>query len=151
MSAILGTRTHSPRYVLVILYLPSQYLAVALMFRAHPRDRAGRQAGQARPDAAEHPGRIISGIAVALALCGSVLCPCLYRRGSSTASAVRRYLLLALPAAALAYLGAKALTGYPAARCSGLERRNAALPSVATHRLWREHSDMRGHTRSSPA
>lgn len=144
MLAIFGTRAHTPRYFLVILYLTILYFAVELMFSAHLLDVAGGQASQETLDATEHLGRIISGIAVALALCGSVLCPYLYRRGSGTAAAVRICLLLSLPVVALVYLREKALTDYLVARSSGLERRNAALLSVASHQLRRDKLDIRG-------
>lgn len=144
MAAIFGARTHTPRYFLVILYLTILYLAVELMFSAHLLDVAGGRVSQETLDATEHLGRIISGIAVALALCGSVLCPYLYRRGLSTAVAVRRCLLLSLPVIVTVYWGEKALTDYLVAQSDGLERRNAALLSVASHQLRRDKLEIRG-------
>lgn len=114
------------------------------MFNVHLLDVAGGQASQETLDTTEHLGRIIFGIAVDLALCGSVLCPCLYRRGSGTAAAVRICLLLSLPVVALVYLGEKALTDYLVARSSGLETRKTALLSVASHQLRRDNLDIRG-------
>lgn len=89
MAAILGAGTHTPRHFPVIPSLTILYLAVGLMFSPRLPDVAGGRVSQETLEAADHPGRIISGIAVAHALCGSVLCPRLYRRGFSTAAAVR--------------------------------------------------------------
>lgn len=114
------------------------------MFNVHLLDVAGGQVNQDALDATGHLGRIISGIAVDLALCGSVLCPCLYRRGSGTAAAVRKCLLPSLPFVALLYLGEKALTDYLVVRSSGLERRKTALLSVTLHQLKRDNLDIRG-------
>lgn len=132
-----------PPYIFFILMLTILYLGVELCFSAHLLDIAGGISSHEELDRTEHWGRIISGVAVALAVCGSMICPLCQRR-----KMMQKSLPLSLVAGGLlifgVYEGEKQLVDWLVDKADAVERRNAALLAVASHQLKREGVNIRG-------
>lgn len=132
-----------PPYIFFILMLTILYLGVELCFSAHLLDIAGGISSREELDRTEHWGRIISGVAVALAVCGSIICPLCRRR-----KVMQKSLPLSLLVGGLlifgVYEGERRLVDWLVDSADPVARRNAALLAVASHQLKREGVNIRG-------
>ena len=124
-----------PRYLYVLLAFTGVYLLVECAFNARLLDIAG---GKASPEAVEHIefwGRLISGTALALAVCGSILFPWLHRRGGGPVDYAGLAVLVFVPVVLLVFHGEKLLIDTLSERSSTRERKVAALLSLASSQL----------------
>lgn len=143
-AAILGKRIERPPYLGALILATLAYLLTELAFNAHLLDVAGGVSDIHDIEKVEHVGRLISGVAAALALCGSVVCPALAKRSASAALYVTVCLVVGAPVVAGVYFGEKALVDALVDRSTAEERRAAALLSMASHQLRRDGISVRG-------
>lgn len=144
MTSILGTRIERPPYLGALILATLAYLLTELAFNAHLLDVAGGVSDIHDIEKVEHVGRLISGVAAALALCGSVVCPALARRSANVTLYIAVCAIVGIPVVASVYFGEKALVDTLVARSTAEERRAAALLSMASHQLRRDGISVRG-------
>lgn len=144
MTSILGKRIERPPYLGALILATLTYLLTELAFNAHLLDVAGGVSDIHDIEKVEHVGRLISGVAAALALCGSFVCPMLARRGATATLYIGVCAIVGAPVVAGVYFGEKALVDALVARSTAEERRAAALLSMASHQLRRDGISVRG-------
>lgn len=144
MAFLMGKRTERPPYMGGLILATVTYLLVELAFNAHLLDVAGGISDIHDIEKAEHFGRIISGVAAALAVCGSLVCPALARGGATMGWSLTVCACVGTPIVAGVYYGEKALVDALVARSTAEARQDAALLSVASHQLRRNGIEVRG-------
>lgn len=100
--------TTFPRYIVVLCVLTAIYLAIEVPFAAYLVDLLGGEPTQHELERAEHAGRLISGIALALAL-WSFQVPRMLRRRKSVPMVVLGCLLSGCLVVPLVYFGERSL------------------------------------------
>ena len=144
MAFLIGKRMERPPYLGGLILATAIYLLVELAFNAHLLDVAGGVSDIHDIEKAEHFGRIISGVAAALAVCGSLVCPALARGGATLGWYITVCACVGTPVVAGVYYGEKALVDSLVARSTAEARQDAALLSVASHQLRRNGIEVRG-------
>lgn len=120
------------------------YLLTELAFNAYLLDVAGGVSDIHDIEKVEHIGRIISGVAAALAVCGSFIFPVLARKGASMGKYLAASAIIGGPIIIGVYQGEKKLVDMLVAKSTVEERRTAAILSVAAHQLRRDGLEIRG-------
>lgn len=124
-----------PLYLLVLIVLTGMYLLVECAFNVQLLDIAGGMASHADIEHVEFYGRIISGLAVALAICGSFVFPAIHRRGGGKVNYAGAAILCSTPLVLLVFHGEKLLIDTLSERSSMQERKVAVRLSLASGQL----------------
>lgn len=142
MSQSNGTSTLSakpvhnrPPYLVALVGVTLAYLLLECAFNARLLDVAGGQSDSHAIEEVEFWGRTISGLAVALAFCGTVLLPWLHWRRAGWRKYWGFSVLVALPIVAGVLHAEKWLIDTLVQQSTAHERRVAALLSIASHQL----------------
>lgn len=144
-SARQTSSSHSrPPYLVALVVTTLVYLLLECAFNARLLDVAGGQSDSRAIDAVEFWGRIISGLAVALAVCGTVLLPWLHRRKADWKGYVGISVLVALPIVGGVFHAEKWLIDTLVQQSTAHERRVATLLSVASHQLRKGEVSIQG-------
>lgn len=141
----LAKPSHSrPPYLIALVGITLAYLLLECAFNARLLDVAGGQSDSHAIEKVEFWGRIISGLAVALAACGTVLLPWLHRRGAGWKELLGISVLVGLPIVAGVFHAEKWLIDTLVQQSTAHERRVAALLSVASHQLRKGEVNVQG-------
>ena len=133
-----------PPYLIALVGITLAYLLLECAFNARLLDVAGGQADSHAIEKVEFWGRIISGLAVALALCGTFVLPWLHHRKASWKKYIEMSTLIALPVIACVFHAEKLLIDTLVQHSSPYERRVATLVSLASHQLRRGEVELQG-------
>lgn len=144
MASFLGNRIERPPYMGWLILATAAYLLTELAFNAHLLDVAGGVSDIHDIERVEHYGRLISGVAAALAVCGSFIFPSLAKEGASAGKYLAACILLGGPIIAGVYQGEKKLVDILVAKSTAEERQQAALLSAASHQLRRDGIEVKG-------
>ncbi len=137
-------RAKRPPYLFVLVILTCVYLLCECAFNARLLDVVCGQAEATEIDRVEFTGRILSGLAAALAVCGSFILPWLHRRNAGWLDYSGLSLLAGLPLVLLVFYGEKILVDTLVDRSTPQERRVAALIGMASHQLKAGKLDIKG-------
>lgn len=133
----------APPYVKAMCLLTGTYLAFELGFNARLLDVAGGLATSDEISSIEHWGRYISGVALAVAIWGSLL-----KRGNRREWPLRRYLIVlpvwGIASIAFAYNGEKALIDYLVDYSKGESRQIAAELTLFSHEILEQRLKIEG-------
>lgn len=133
-----------PPYLIALVGITLVYLLLECAFNARLLDVAGGQADSHDIKEVEFWGRIISGLAVALALCGTFVLPWLHRRKAGWKEYIGMSTLIALPVIFCVSHAEKLLIDTLVQHSTPHERRVATLASVASHQLRKGEVELQG-------
>ena len=128
-------KTKRPVYLFVLVWLTVGYLLVECAFNARLLDIVSSNATPVTVEYIEFWGRILSGVAVALAVCGTVLFPFVCRRGGGCIDYAVLALIVSVPLVLLVFHGEKYLINTLSNHSSQQERKIAALLALASGQL----------------
>ena len=136
-----------PGYLKPLLVVTLVYLVVECAFNAELLDVASSSSASTDDiDHVEFYGRIISGFAAALAICGSVIFPWLHRNKYVPSSYAIMSLIVGIPIIALVYFGEKQLIDHLSEQSTAEERRIAMMVQRAAFLFKKGQLDIRGIT-----
>lgn len=105
---VVATRPIDTWAIAVLVAITALYLSIEIPFSASLLDALGGEATRSQLDVAEKTGRIVSGLAVAVALCGFVI-PRSFRRGWSRPAKILVPVALATLVVAATYRGERSV------------------------------------------
>ena len=136
-----------PGYLKPLLLVTLGYLVVECAFNAELLDVASSPTATTDDiDHVEFYGRIISGFAAALAICGSIIFPWLHKNKYVPSSYAMTSLLIGLPIIALVYIGEKQLIDHLSEQSTSEECRIAMMVQRASFLFKKGQLDIRGIT-----
>jgi hypothetical protein len=120
-----------PKYMLVMLFATGLYLTVEIPFSIYLVRVLGGSATQADIDTVEKVGRLLTGIAIALAYVGIRTYPRYHRWGYSFAASTRAAIFRAIPVIALTFVGLHFYGEVRGMFSSGEARKEAFISNLA--------------------
>ncbi len=125
----------TPSYLFILLAITIVYLLIEASFNAALLNVASDSVSIETIESIEHWGRMISGFALALAICGTFIIPHLYKKNVSIFNYIFFCSSVSCVIIALVYIGQEKLIEHLVQKSTAEERKVAALVSIASGQL----------------